>query len=79
MKVNLMLDAFGDHLHIIGVEWISETNIAIATQSFLRVYDLSKDNFSPIFNIQPFEGSISAFQFAEGKVLVACEDRCFMH
>lgn len=31
VKVNLMLDAFGDHLHIIGVEWISETTIAIAT------------------------------------------------
>jgi hypothetical protein len=29
--------------------------------------------------MQPFEGQISAFQFAENKVLVACEDRLFVH
>lgn len=46
-----MLDAFGDHLHIIGVEWMTETVIAIATQSFIRVYDLAKDNFSPLYNV----------------------------
>lgn len=51
LRVNLMLDAFGDHLHIIGVEWMTETVIAIATQSFIRVYDLAKDNFSPLYNV----------------------------
>ena len=62
LTVNLMLAAFGEQLSIIGVRWVpgSKTIIAVGTQIFIRVYDLSKDNFTPIYNIQS-TGSIADF------------------
>ena len=49
-------------MSIIGVRWVpgSKTIIAVGTQIFIRIYDLSKDNFTPIYNIQS-TGSIVDF------------------
>ena len=62
-----MLEAYGDQLSIIGVKWVpgTKTVLAVATQSFIRVYDLAKDNFSPIYNISTFSGSIVSFVFSK--------------
>jgi E3 ubiquitin-protein ligase UBR4 len=48
-----MLEAFGLDLTIIKVEWIpgSQTMIAVGTRQFIRIYDLSEDNISPIKNM----------------------------
>lgn len=53
LTVNLMLAAFGEHLSILDVKWVPSARsiLAVASQIFVRVYDLSKDNFSPLFNI----------------------------
>ena len=54
-------------MSIIGVEWVpgTQTVLAVATQSFIRVYDLAKDNFSPIYNVSAFSGSIVGFCFCK--------------
>lgn len=60
-----MLEAFGDQLTITRVLWIpgSKTIIAVGTESFIRVYDLSKDNFSPMYNISTVFGIMVSFTF----------------
>ena len=67
LTVNLMLEAYGDQLSIIGTKWVpgTKTVLAVATQNFIRVYDLAKDNFSPIYNISTFSGSIVDFTFSK--------------
>lgn len=59
-----MLAAFGEQLSILGVKWVpgSKTTIAVGTQIFVRIYDLSKDNFSPVYNVQS-TASINDFTF----------------
>jgi hypothetical protein len=59
-----MLAAFGEQLSIIDVKWFpgSKTIVAVCTQIFIRIYDLSNDNFTPVYNIQS-TGSISDFTF----------------
>lgn len=56
LQVNLMLEAYGDQLNIVGVNWVpgSQTSLAVATHTFIRIYDLAKDNFSPRFNVSTF-------------------------
>lgn len=46
------------------MKWVpsSKTTIAVGTQIFVRIYDLSKDNFSPVYNIQS-TASINEFSF----------------
>jgi len=53
LTVNLMLAAFGEHLTILDVEWIpgARTILGVGTKTFVRVYDLAKDNFSPLYNV----------------------------
>ena len=53
LTVNLMLAAFGEQLSILDVKWIpgARTILGVGSQIFVRVYDLSKDNFSPLYNI----------------------------
>ena len=53
LAVNLMLEAFGEQLTILNVEWVpaARTILGIGTQIFVRIFDLSKDNFSPIYNV----------------------------
>ena len=63
LTVNLMLEAFGDQLTITKILWASKTIIAVGTESFIRVYDLSKDNFSPMYNISAVSGLIKSFAF----------------
>jgi hypothetical protein len=45
--------------------WVpgSKTIIAVGTESFIRVYDLSKDNFSPMYNISAVFGIMVSFTF----------------
>jgi hypothetical protein len=45
--------------------WIpgSKTIIAVGTESFIRVYDLSEDNFSPMYNISTVFGIMVSFTF----------------
>ena len=64
----MMLDAYGDQLSILEFEWVAGANtvLAVATQSFIRVYDLANDNFSPKYNISAFSGQITSFAFAKG-------------
>ena len=57
-----------------------QTVIAVATESFIRIYDLSQDNFSPKFNISPFEGQITDFTFVGNRIFVASSTgHLFMH
>ena len=67
LTVNLMLAAFGEQLTILNVRWIpaARTILGVGTQIFVRIYDLSKDNFSPLFNVQLPQGSISDFTFSK--------------
>jgi hypothetical protein len=67
LQVNLMLEAYGDQLNIIGINWVpgSPTSLAVATHTFIRVYDLAKDNFSPRFNVTTFQGRILDFTFCK--------------
>lgn len=53
LTVNLMLAAFGEQLSILNVKWVpsAKTILGVGTQIFVRIYNLAKDNFSPIFNI----------------------------
>ena len=67
LTVNLMLAAFGEQLSILNVHWVpaARTILAVGTQIFVRIYDLSKDNFSPLFNVQLTQGSITDFTFTK--------------
>lgn len=62
-----MLAAFGEQLSILGVHWVpaSRTVLAVGTQIFVRIYDLAKDNFSPLYNVQLTHGSICDFTFSK--------------
>jgi E3 ubiquitin-protein ligase UBR4 len=53
IHVELMLAEMGPHLLINNIEWVpgSQTIIAVGTNEFVRIYDLSQDNMSPIYNI----------------------------
>lgn len=80
LSVDLMLDALGQGDLIVSVEWIahSQTHLAVAATSFIKVYDLSEDNISPSFYISLLEGgNITAFTAAPYWVYDPSQERPF--
>ena len=67
LTVNLMLAAFGEQLSILDVKWIPSARsiLGVGSQIFVRIYDLSKDNFSPLYNIQLTAGQMTDFTFTK--------------
>eukprot|EP01022_Parablepharisma_sp_SALTPOND_P028392 TRINITY_DN70896_c0_g1_i1.p1 TRINITY_DN70896_c0_g1~~TRINITY_DN70896_c0_g1_i1.p1 ORF type:complete len:3116 (-),score=321.18 TRINITY_DN70896_c0_g1_i1:2948-12295(-) len=69
LSVDLMLQALGEGLSIANVKWLpkSQTFIAIAAHIFIKIYDLSKDNISPVFTITSAFGLIKDFEIIKEK------------
>jgi len=51
LKINLMLEDMGDNFTVTKAFWIpkSQVHLAVAINSFVRIYDLSRNNISPIY------------------------------
>ncbi|KAF2077723.1 hypothetical protein CYY_000970 [Polysphondylium violaceum] len=60
LVIDLSLEALGETIYIIKVEWIigSQVELAVVTNEFIKIYDLSKDNLSPIHFFSLLEDSI---------------------
>ena len=56
---------------MVRIQWIpgSQTMIAVGTRQFVRIYDLSEDNISPIHNLIVTDESITDFSIAKNEVL----------
>ena len=56
---------------MVRVQWIpgSQTMIAVGTRQFVRIYELSEDNISPIHNLIVTDESITDFSIAKNEVL----------
>lgn len=69
LTVDLMLEAFGADITLVNVCWVPgfQTKIAVATSSFIKVYDLMKDNISPSHNLELLEDTCKDFCFASIK------------
>ncbi|EFA82601.1 hypothetical protein PPL_04293 [Heterostelium album PN500] len=50
LVVDLSLYSLGENIYIIKVEWVvgSQTEIAVVTNEFIKIYNLAQDNLSPI-------------------------------
>ncbi len=61
LKVDLMLQSLGEGLNIVKVRWLpgSQTMLAVAAHTFIKVYDLSKDNISPVYTLTSGDGPIN--------------------
>jgi E3 ubiquitin-protein ligase UBR4 len=70
LVVDLVLEALGEDLSIVNINWLpdSQTMLAVATREFVRIYDLSEDNISPKFNIEIHDNSITDFTFSKSRV-----------
>lgn len=60
LKVDAMLEDMGDEYTITKAAWIpkSQVHLALAINSFVRVYDLASDNVSPIYVLNSPQGVI---------------------
>lgn len=59
INLNLMLEQLGDDLFICDLCWVptSQSHIAVMTKQFIKIYDVSKDTFSPVFCINQIENA----------------------
>eukprot|EP01133_Synstelium_polycarpum_P011499 gene11499-13413_t len=60
LVIDLSLYALGENIHIIKVEWLpgSQVELAVVTNEFIKIYDLSTDNISPAHFYTLVEDSI---------------------
>ena len=79
LPVNLMLEAYGDELSILDVQWVSATVLAVGTKQFIRVYDLAKDNISPQANLLPLAGDFTAFTIATGHIFASVDNKIYQY
>ena len=63
LEINLSLEALGDEYYIKNILWVpgSEVQLAVVTNSFVKVYDLSKDCISPTHFYSLVEEAICDF------------------
>ncbi len=67
LAVDLMLQAMGEDFTISKVQWLpkSQVHLAIAANIFIKVYDLSADNISPIYTISSMGSGIKDMTIAQ--------------
>ena len=60
LKVDLMLQSLGEGLNVSKAQWLpgSQTILAIAAHNFVKVYDLARDNLSPLYTLTSCDGTI---------------------
>lgn len=66
-----MLEAISKDITIVNIQWLpgSQTNIAVATRDFIKIYDLSEDALSPTHNIMLMNGFITDFTFSSEQLV----------
>ena len=78
VNVELLLEAISNDLTIVNVKWLpgSQSQLAVGTKDFIKIYDLAEDAMSPTHNVMIFNGFISDFTFStysvtdQGRALV---------
>eukprot|EP00741_Cyanophora_paradoxa_P010481 tig00000158_g10134.t1 len=65
LTVELSLDSLGDSLHVVQVHWVpqSQVHLAVVTNRFVKVYDLSRDAISPALNYTVLDDAIKGASF----------------
>jgi len=87
LAIDLSLDALGNSIFILKVEWLpgSQVKLAVITNCFVKVYDLSKDVVCPIHNFTLIEDTVRDATFClndKGAVvllLVSLEGLLYSH
>ena len=67
VNLELMFDQMGLNLTISEVYWVGKlnTNLAVVTNQFVKIYDVSKDLMAPVFTITVSQGDINCCSFKE--------------
>lgn len=67
LQVNLMLQAMGDEFTISKILWIphSQVQLAVAAHLFVKVYDLSADNISPLYTLTSMDDHIKDIEIVQ--------------
>ena len=67
LQVNLMLQAMGDEFTISKILWLphSQVQLAVAAHLFVKVYDLSTDNISPLYTLTSMDDHIKDMEIVQ--------------
>ena len=65
LEIDLSLEALSDNLFILDIIWIpgSQVKLAIVTNQFVKIFDLSKDSISPIHYFTLLEDDVRDVSF----------------